>query len=100
MMYATLFAEFFIQVALIFIKFHKGRKLVNELKIIGWFGSEGALKDYLLQPPAMSRDIFHCVRLPPSNLSLNTFSDGILTSLGNMFQYIITLTVNNKTCLT
>jgi len=59
---------------------------------------EGALKDYLLQPLAMG---FHYVRLPTSNLSLNTFSDGIsTTSLSNIFQYIITLTVNNKTCST
>ena len=48
-------------------------------------------------PAAMGRDTFYSTRLlkAPSNLALNTSSEGAATaSLGNLLQCITTLTVN------
>jgi len=64
--------------------------------IIERFGWEGTLKGHLVQPPAVSRNIFNQIRLlrVPSNLTLNVSSDGTLTtSVGNLSQGFTTLTV-------
>ena len=58
------------------------------------FGLEGTFKGHLVQPPAMSRDIFTQTRLlrAPSNLTFNVSRDGASTTfLGNLFQYFTTL---------
>jgi len=55
------------------------------IEIIEWFGLEGTFKGHLVQPPAVSRDIFNWIRLlrAPSNLALNVSRDGAsTTSLG------------------
>ncbi|KAK4826482.1 hypothetical protein QYF61_009478 [Mycteria americana] len=49
-------------------------------------------------PPAMTRDIFNCIRLlrAPSNLTLNVSRDGAsATSLGNLSQCLTTLIVKH-----
>lgn len=69
--------------------------LLNNHRI---FGLEGTLKDYLFQPPAISRDIFNEIRLlrTTSRLTLNISRDGSLTiSLYNLFQHFITFSVKN-----
>ena len=42
-------------------------------RIVEWFGLEGTFRGLLVQPFAMSRDIFNQIRLlrAPSNLTLN-----------------------------
>jgi len=55
-------------------------------RITEWFGLEGTFQGHLVQPPAMSRDIYHQTRLlrAPSNLTLNVSRDrASTTSLGN-----------------
>jgi len=62
------------------------------------FGLERTFRGHLVQPPAMSRDIFNQTRLlrAPSNLTLNVSRDGALTtSLGNICQGFTTLMVKN-----
>ena len=67
--------------------------------VIEWLGLEGTFKVTQLQPPSIGRDISHQTALltAPSSLALNTSREGAsTTSLGNLFQCLTTLTVNNS----
>lgn len=60
-------------------------------------GRNGTLEVTYFQPPAVDRNIFHEIKLLkcPSNLNLNTSSDGTsATSQGNLFHCLTTLIVN------
>jgi len=62
------------------------------------WGWKGPLKVIYFNPPTMSRDIYHYIRLlrALSNLTLNVSRDGAsTTSLGNPFQCFNTLMVKN-----
>jgi len=57
---------------------------------------EGTFKGHLVQPPAVSSNIYHWIKLlrAPSNMALNVSRDGAsTTSMGNPFQCFTTLTV-------
>jgi len=63
-------------------------------RIIEWFGLEGTFEVHLVQPPAMSRNIFNWITLlrGPSILALSVSGDGASpTSLGNLCQGFTTL---------
>jgi len=67
-----------------------------------WFGLEGTFKGHLVQPSAISRDIFNWIRLlrALSSLTLNVSRDGAsTTSLGNLGQCLTTLSVKNFSLL-
>ena len=59
---------------------------------------EGTFRGHLVQPPAVSRDIFNQTRLlrAPSNLTWNVSRDAAsTTSLGNLCQGSATLIIKN-----
>ena len=60
------------------------------------FGVEGTVKAHLVQPPAMSSDVFNQIRLlrALSDLTMNIARDGAsTTSLGNLCQCLATLII-------
>jgi len=65
---------------------------MGHYRITEWFGLEGTFQGHLVQPPAMSRDIFNQTRLlrAPCNLAWDGAST---TSLGNLCQGFTTLSV-------
>jgi len=68
------------------------QKTIESQNSLGW---KGPLK---VQHPAMSRDIFHSIRLlrAPSNLTMNVPSNGAsATSLDNLFHCFTILIVKN-----
>jgi len=70
--------------------------LLHTHGIMEWVGWEGTFRGHPVQPPAMSRDIFHQPRLlrAPSNLALSVSRVGAsTTSLGNLCQCFTTLVV-------
>ena len=71
-------------------------------RIIEQFGLEGTFKGHLVQPPAMSNDIFSWIGCsePHPTLSLNVSSEGACTtSLGNPFQCFTTFIIKKISSL-
>lgn len=75
-----------------------GGRIKNQ-QIKEWLGLEGTLKGHVAQPPCHGQGHFNKIRLlrAPSSLTLRVSRDGAsTTSLGNLSQCFVTLTVKNS----